>query len=183
MRKLKPEEKSFIDKLYIEQYRSLFDYAKRFLEDSSAQEAVQDAFRDACLKIDDIMASKNPVGWLVNALKFSIGKIKRQKAQFARTIVLMPACSDNNIDNDSGCTEISIDEIPDPDPPDEDVDFLYSDLSLHKEFQLIKEYAVDDKSIKEIADEQGISIKACKQKLYRCRLKLRKLWDKQNKKT
>ena len=124
------------------------------------------------------MASENPIGWLVNALKFSIGKIKRKKEQYARTIVLMPVYLDSD-DN----VETSIEDIPDTNPPDEDVDFLYSDLSVHKEFQLMKQYAVEDKSIKEIADEQGISINACKQKLYRCRLKLKKLWDKQNEKT
>jgi len=176
--KLNAQQNEFISKLYSEQADKLYKFAVGFLEPSSAEEAVQNPFRDACLKIDDIMASENPVGWLTKALKFSISKIKREKRQFVRFMLLVPphSDSDNNI-------EIGIEEVIDPNPPDEDVDSLYPELAVLEEFQLIKEYAVEDKSIKEMADKRGISISACKQKLYRCRLKLRKKLEEEDKKS
>ena len=40
----------------------------------------------------------------------------------------------------------------------------------------IEEFAVDDKSLRELAEEEGISISVCRQRLYRARQKLRRVF-------
>lgn len=64
--------------------------------------------------------------------------------------------------------------------PDENVDVLYADLTGYQEYELLKKFALEDKPLKEIAAEAGISISICKQRLYRARLKLQKLMAKYN---
>ncbi len=75
--------------------------------------------------------------------------------------------------------EIGIEDLADNRPVDENVDFLYGDLAKYSEFQLIKRYAVDGKSIKMIAEEDNISISACKKRLSRSKEKMRELMAKQ----
>ena len=70
-----------------------------------------------------------------------------------------------------------MEDFPDERPIDEDVDFLYSDLANDKEFKLIKEFSVDDKSLKTMADKYGVSIRAVEQRLYRARKKLQKTFS------
>lgn len=170
MHELQPREQEFLNKLYIEHYNRLFNYAVQFLEASSAEEAVQNVFMDACLKIDDLMASENPAGWLRIALKYSISKIKRSKGQFARLMIYLPPNADLQSD-----LRQSMADFPDERPPEENVDILYNNLADYREFQLLKKFAVEEKSLKEIAEEEKITLNACKQKLYRARLKLRRL--------
>ena len=57
----------------------------------------------------------------------------------------------------------------------EDVDFLYNDLLTHNDYILLKENVLENYSISELAEKYGISINACKERLYRARLRLRKL--------
>jgi len=43
-----------------------------------AEEAVQNTFKLACIKIDSLMSSDKPSGWLMNALKFIIRNKRRE---------------------------------------------------------------------------------------------------------
>ena len=170
MRELNAKESQFIADLYKAHYDKLLNYAMQFLEKSNAEEAVQNAFADACVKIDTIMNCENPAAWLGQALKYSIQKIRRTKGQFANLMIYMPPKADAEFG-----MEMGMEDFPDIRPKDEDVDFLYSNLALHEEFQLIKRYAVEDKSIKNIAEEDNISLDACKKRLVRAKRKL-KIW-------
>jgi len=173
MYRLKPEERAFIDKLYDEQFYQMFVYARTALSNEvMAQEAVQAAFETACVKVDELRASASPEGWLWNTLKNKIRNIHRHNKVMAKILVYIQADSQFNIEN-----------LPDERPVDTDVDILYEDLRLYQEFDIIKKFAVEDKSVKEIAGEYGISVAACNQRLYRAKIKLRKLFlQKQTKK-
>ena len=181
---LTPEQEVVIGKLYDENFDDLLKYAACFLSVGDAEEAVQNLFVDACkpkqlkklMEYEKNEQFKKQRAWLGKGIKFSISKIKRSKSQFAKLIEYLPPRADEEFG-----VEIGIEDLPDNTPVDEDVDFLYSDLAVHKEFQLIKRYAVERKSVKMIADEDKISLSACKKRLSRAREKIRKLMAKQKK--
>ena len=55
-----------IDRLYLQMYTRLFEYARSVLpNDALAEEAVQDTFAIACKKPEALLRSPNPPGWLV----------------------------------------------------------------------------------------------------------------------
>jgi RNA polymerase sigma-70 factor (ECF subfamily) len=61
----------FFEILYREMFNQLNIYAQNALRDRSlGEEAVQDTFRIACTKIDELMASSNPKGWLIMAITY-----------------------------------------------------------------------------------------------------------------
>lgn len=179
---LTPEQEIIIGRLYDENYDKLIKYASCFLSEDDAEEAVQNLFTDACkpeqlkklVNYEKKEKFEKQKAWFNMGIKYSISKIKRSKGQFAKYIELLPP----NVDEEFS-VEMGIEDVPDNRPVDENVDFLYSDLAVHKEFQLIKRYAVDKKSIKRIADEDGISLEACKKQFSRAKEKIRKMMTKQ----
>ena len=77
---MNPEYSEQIEKLFFEMYDMLFTYARcSFEEESLAEEAVQETFRIACQKPDQLCGSINPKGWLVNTLKFTIRNMRRNR--------------------------------------------------------------------------------------------------------
>ena len=104
-------------------------------------------------------------------IRLSISQIIRKKQQLAQLMVYLPQQADIEFG-----VEMGMEDFVDNKPMDEDVDFLYSDLAVHKEFQLIKEFTVEDKSLKDLADKYGVSIRVIEQRLYRARIKIRKLF-------
>lgn len=179
---LTPEQEVVIGRLYDENYNDLFRYAAVLLSASDAEEAVQNLFVDACkpkqlkklMEYEKNGQFKEQKAWLGKGIKFSISKIRRSKGQFAKSIEYLPPDADEEFG-----AEIGIEDLPDNRPVDENVDFLYGDLAKYSEFQLIKRYAVDGKSIKMIAEEDNISISACKKRLSRSKEKMRELIAKQ----
>lgn len=179
---LTEDELKFIADLYEKHSKALLKYATIILDKQNGEEAVQNVFWILCrkdkkdangeYKIEKIMKYDDPVGWLYKTLRFSIQKIIRKKQQYTQLMVYTPPQADTEFG-----IEIGMEDFPDERPIDEDVDFLYSDLANDKEFKLIKEFSVDDKSLKTMADKYGVSIRAVEQRLYRARKKLRKLFN------
>lgn len=169
MPKLSPQEHDFIDKLYTNQYKMLYSRAYAVLRDTSiCQEVVQDTFYLACQKIDSIMTSENPEGWLVIALQYKIVRVLREKKQAAQYIAQLPEDFDFN-------------NIIDERIQDEDVRLLYPDLALHKDFELLEEFSLEDKSVKDIAKKHNMSVDACNKRLSRIKKIFRNILNKQNK--
>lgn len=172
----------FIADLYEKHSKALLKYATIILDKQNGEEAVQNVFWILCrkdkkdangeYKIEKIMKYDDPVGWLYKTLRFSIQKIIRKKQQYTQLMVYTPPQADTEFG-----IEIGMEDFPDERPIDEDVDFLYSDLANDKEFKLIKEFSVDDKSLKTMADKYGVSIRAVEQRLYRARKKLQKTFS------
>ena len=180
--KLTEDELKFIADLYEKHSKALLKYAIRILDEQNGEEAVQNVFWILCrkdkkdangeYKIEKIMKYDDPVGWLYKTLRFSIQKIIRKKQQYTQLMVYMPPQADTEFG-----IEIGMEDFPDERPIDEDVDFLYSDLANDKEFKLIKEFSVDDKSLETMADKYGVSIRAVEQRLYRARKKLQQIFN------
>ena len=99
---------------YHEMYYPLSAYAQSALNDRSlAEEAVQDAFRIACAKVNDLTASPNPKGWVTVTLKNVIRNMIRSRARLDHLVVA-------SLDADESIFGTATEET--------DIDFLYSDL-------------------------------------------------------
>ena len=108
------------------------------------------------------MQSKNIAGWLVNTLHFTIKRFKRQKQTMSKYIARVP-------------DDFDFENIVDDRLPDENIETLYSDLAAYEDFELLQEFAVYDRPIKEIAKEHNISIDACNKRLSRIKKIFRNL--------
>lgn len=153
------EQNKIIEDLYTEMYARLCIYAMNALNDRNlAEEAVQDTFRIACMKIDSLIDSPNRQGWLTNTLKNVIRNIRRSQLRLNRIVA----------------TALSI-NCPSPVQPERDVDLgLYCTSILGKEdFKLIKLVILENHTMLEASKEFGISVEACKKRVQRAKSKLK----------
>lgn len=152
---MNPKQRKLIEKLYIEMYDLLLSYAGSALSSpSQAEEVIQEAFRIACTKIENVCASPNPKGWIFNTLKFVISNALKQRYRDAKII------TDSLGDQ--------IDRLG-PTTDNIDLDVLYSNVADTPEFKLIKAIALDGKSMLELSQELGISVDATKKRAQRAR--------------
>ncbi len=153
------EQRKSIEELYAEMYDRLMAYARSSLENESlAEEAIQETFRIACMKPNDLLACPNPRGWLVVTLKNTIQNIKRNCANASKLLVAYAAVQGNEV-------AVSEDKIS--------LEVTYGNLAPLDEFKLIKEMALEGKSHLEMAQARGISVDACKKRVQRAKEKLR----------
>lgn len=154
------EQRTKIEQLYLAMYDLLLSYAQSSLENASlAEEAVQESFRIACLKPEDLLSSPNPKGWLINTLKNTIQNMKRSRASANKLLVEYTAAQGNAI-------TFSEDKLS--------LEVTYENVAHLEEFKLIKEMAVDGRSHLEMAQSRGISVDACKKRVQRAKEFLRK---------
>ena len=155
---MNPEYGEQIERLYLEMYEMLISYARcSFEEESLAEEAVQETFKIACQKPDQLCESVSPKGWLVNTLKFTIRNMKRNR-ESARQLILL-------VEQNKPFT-YSEDRLP--------LHLMYENLSDTEEFKLLVEMAIDGKSHLEMANARGISVSACKKRVQRAKEKLKR---------
>lgn len=148
-----------VTELYLTMYDFLLDYAERRLGNHSlAEEAVQETFRIAWMKQDDLCNSLRPKGWLMNTLKNVISNMRRNQETADRVMreYLAANCRDIAISEDSVRFEI-----------------IYGDMAESEELKLIKELA-DGCSYLEMAEKRGISVMACRKRVQRARETLQK---------
>jgi len=157
---LKNRQENFIEELYHEMFTKLSIFAKKELGDSSiSEEAVQETFVIACIKIDNLMDSPNPKGWLVNTLKNVIRNIKQSKSYCSRLLL----------------SQVEIDTLSEPGQEEDlDPEFLYSGLVSKEAFWLLKRITIDNCSMLEVAEELGITLEACKKRVQRAKANFRK---------
>lgn len=149
-----------IEQLYREMYEALYSYAKKALENPSlADESVQETFCIVCAKKEELLRSSNPKGWIMKTLKYVIQNTKRQRIKLKKLAIL-------SLNSEESSLLTTYDE--------ENVDVLYGDESPREDFQLFKLIALKDYTMKEAADEFGISVEACKKRVQRMRKHLRK---------
>lgn len=157
---LDEKQKRYIEQLYYEMYYPLSAYAQSALSDRSlAEEAVQDAFRIACAKADDLLSSPNPKGWITNTLKYVIKNMIRSRAHLNNMIVSTVDFAENTLTKSTDALN---------------VDLLYSDLIDSEDYKLLKKITLDKCTMLEAAQELGISVEACKKRVQRARKKLKK---------
>lgn len=154
------EQSKQIEQYYLQMYDMLLSYTRSSLkEEPLAEEVVQETFRIACQKPQDLCESQNPQGWLVKTLKFAIQNAKRSR-ESARQVLMAYLAAQNqqtSFSEDQVCLEV-----------------LYENIADLEEFKLLKEMAVDGKSHLEMAMARGISVSACKKRVQRAKELLQK---------
>ena len=154
------EQSAQIEELYLQMFDGMMAYARSSLqEESVAEEAVQETFRIACQKPEALCSSQNPKGWLMKTLKFTIQNSKRSR-ESARVLL------SQYLAEQMQQTAFSEDKIG--------LEILYENVADWKEFQLLKEMAIDGKSHLEMAQSRGISVAACKKRVQRAKELLQK---------
>ena len=126
---LDKDEDQFISALSEDMFNKLLMYVNTALSNRSlAEEAVQETFRIACMKIDDVKASENPRGWLVLTLKNVIRNMQRELASLNKMFVTSVSIYDENF-MEKTAEQIDVNS---------EVDILYSDLLSAEEYRLLK---------------------------------------------
>lgn len=162
---LSEHEQQIIEALYKQMYKRLFAYAFSVFRDKpSAEEAVQVTFQIACLKASTLAASPNPEGWLMNTLKYVMRNARKKQATKDALIV-----SDRELDENTAAMphEISI-----------ETEVSFSDALGETDYKILKRVALKEATIREAAQEFGISEEACSKRVQRSKAKLRKLFQK-----
>ena len=152
-----------VTELYLNMYDFLLDFAeKRLGSHSLAEEAVQETFRIAWMKQDDLCASMRPKGWLMNTMKNVISNMRRNQETADRVMREYLAANFHDI----AITEDSV-----------RFEIMYGDMAESEDLKLIKELA-DGASYFEMAQRRGISILACRKRVQRAREALQKKFSK-----
>lgn len=157
---LDKETSRIIEELYIEMYDKLCIYAVNALGDRDlAEEAVQDTFRLACMKADELLKSSNRRGWLMNTLKNVIRNYKKSRARFARLLEALNLLGSRPTPRD-GKSEVELEQ-------------LYVSVLGQEDFELLKYVMIENNTMRDAADKFGISVEACKKRIQRAKQKLR----------
>lgn len=160
---MRPEQDDFLERLFREHFNELELYAYRYLKTKNdAQIAVQDAFHTACTKIDDVMSSPNPIGWM----KLTIKNICRNMIK-AKNRQMKLFISFEEFAGDLSASSISTDGGTDI------LDCCRRAVSK-EDFYLFRRIALEGITYVEAAEELGISMWACRKRVQRTTEKLRK---------
>lgn len=144
-----------IERLYFELFQSMKRYANSALESEAlAEEAVQETFRIACTKPEQLCGSSNPRGWLFNTLKNVILNTRKSRNRANNLIAEYMA-------HQAASRNWSEDAV--------DPDLLYEDMSDSEEYQLVRAVALEGRPLLELARERGISVDACKKRFQRAK--------------
>lgn len=156
----KMKEKFFSD-YYSKYFNKLKIFAHSALGDwDRAEEAAQDTFHIAWIKVDDFMASSNPMGWLINTLKFTLKNIQRRNYYQTKLFISLSELGD-----------ISVSNIPESDI---DVEGVCKSVLSKEEYYMLKRAVLDKVTYKELSEELGIKLWACQKRMQRIYQKLRK---------
>ena len=153
------QQSQMLEELYRETYMPLVMYAYSALQNKElAEELAQDTFSVACVKINELEASPNRQGWLMNALKHLI-------RNYRHTMAVRSKIVGSVLDVDS--VEVGVKD---------DISFAvsYHGVLSDDDFLLLKFTAQYGFTIEEAALLMGISKHACAKRLQRAKEKLRR---------
>lgn len=160
-------EKKKLETLYREMYLPLCNYAVSALGNYHlAEEAVQDTFRIACNKAEELFNSGNQKGWITNTLKNVIRNIRKNQAITNNLVINALSIDDMEI-------EAQNDEIS--------FNVVYENLLGQEDFDLLSKIVLKRYTMLEAASELNISVEACKKRVQRAKKRLRELLNENNK--
>ena len=149
------DKDKFLNQLVIDNYQNMVNFASAFFSNRDiAEDAVQETFVVALRKIDILMKSPNPAGWLMNTLKNINGDIYRQRKRLANIFT----------------------KLEDIHPSIESVNnfrFEYEGIIDKDELVLLFWIYCDGLSYQEAADILDISLDACKKRIQRAKLRFK----------
>lgn len=158
---LNREQQGRIEWLYRKNYSILYQYAKSVLDDRSmTRDAVQETFRIACGKGDELLVSGNPAGWLMETLKNVISNIEKMERRRARIFLPSAVLEENRAAS--------------PQETLMDLDMIGPQVLGEEDYQLIKQVILGRITVREAAQALDISEAACYKRISRSKRKLKK---------
>lgn len=155
---LNEREKMFLEQSFQETARALAGYAYASVKDwEVAAELVQSVYVVACKKIEDLMKSENPKGWLFQTMKYKIYEHERAVQKNVQLICKI-------MEQTSNYPRYAEMEL--------DLDILYESDTTKEELSLLKRFYIEGETMREIAAADGISVEACKKRIQRARKRL-----------
>ena len=153
-------EQEFIAKLYIEARPKLLDYGRRMCSNhEQIEDAVSEAFRLACEKIDYIMAHPSPEAWMMKTFQKVLYRSEYKEGRHAEVIEkLKPIAAEEPLND-----------------PANNADILYSGLDDNEDYKLIKRLSESRGSIADLARDMGEPNERVKKKVQRARSRLQKI--------
>lgn len=154
-----PEQDDFLEKLFREHFNELELYAYALLKDQpDAREAVQDAFHIACTKIEAVMESPNPMGWMRLTVKNLARNRRRQRSREMLLLLPLEEAGETPAQEEEGWFE-----------------FLEQCRAVltPEEMELLMSVVVEGAPYSEKASDLGISVWACYKRVKRSLEKLR----------
>ena len=155
------EQDVFLEALYQEHFQELELYAYAMVRDRGhAQSAVQEAFHIACQKIDDVMTSPNPMGWMKLAVKNVCRNMNKRRSQEMKLVLSV---------------EDLYVEPAEPRRMESEFELMEAcrQLVSPEEFEMVKSVVLDGVSYAELAERRGLSMWACYKRVERVLKKLR----------
>lgn len=150
-----------LEHYFKDEYGDMLSFATYLLNSQSlAEVAVQDTFVFALENTDKLLDSPKPVGWLYNVMKNIIKHIQRDQQVLIKRL-------------------ISFDEstIVLNDPKAEEAANLLSIARDDPNSKLLHRFYIEGYSLKELAQELGITIGACKMRIKRAKEQMQKRYD------
>lgn len=159
---MQPDEDELLERLFRSEYRALRYHAYRFLGNYDlAETAVQEAFVIACRKIDALMKSPNPEGWLMETVKNVARNLSRTHQNYRDLVI--------SVEEADAAALATEDKSP----------LLLEDacgsLVSREEFLLFRRVTLEEESYSTAAERLNISVWACRKRVQRTaeRLKAR----------
>lgn len=157
------EDEDYFSGLYRKMYNSLYLHVRaQCREDADVEDVIQETFREVFVHIDAVKNSPNPEGYVMNVLKYKIKKLwedkKKRKAE--GTVCGEEACQESA---ESGM---------------EVWDICRRVLKKGEYLVVYKRYC-EGKKIADVAKELRISEGACKMRIKRSLVKLKKEYERE----
>ena len=160
---MRPEQDIFLEQLYREHFCELEVHAYGYLGKwDLAHIAAQDAFHTACIRIEVVMASPNPVGWMKNTVKNICRNMIRSQNRQLKLFLSLEELPPNAEPASPGAIHAT-DQLQE----------IIEDLSP-QEYNLLKEIVIDGVSYLDMAEKLGISMWACRKRVERIIKKIRR---------
>lgn len=161
------EDEEYFSRLYRKMYRSLCLYVRaQYREESDIEDLIQETFREVFVHIDEVRGSCNPEGYVMNVLKYKMKKLWEDKKKRSKA---GDVC-DNGMRQESAESSLEV------------WDFCEKNLKKG-EYAVVYRRYFEGKKIADIADELRISEGACKMRIRRGLAKLKKAYEREQKKT
>ena len=155
---LNDKERLFLEQVFLEMAANLTRYAYASVKDwDIAEELLQTVFHVACEKVDFLTGCENPGAWLFATMKYKLVEYHRARN---RSIDLIRKAMEH-MPEPMDYTEIQL-----------DVDTLYGSAAIQEDLALLTRLYIEGSSMREIADEDQITIETCKKRIQRARKRL-----------
>lgn len=156
------EQRTFLERLYKDNFNDFYLHAYSLLHDNSlAEVAVQEAAQVACQKIQSLMRSENPIGWMYKAIEYGalhmLRDARRDRAMFSPL---------EEQRYKSGGIE--------PEITDKDLKEQCLTIISQEEFNFFWRIVIEGSTYQEEADREGISLWACYKRASRIRERLQR---------